>query len=252
MSLKVSFPAFAVLALLSIAAIGCSESSTMDAQQLAAYRTELTLNEEPDGIQTVADVRLTLLGETSAPVDDHDHDGDGEPDHAAEDHDEHAEDHDDDHQGDSSEHAGHDHDGHDHDGHTSHDHAHETQAVEVVMLGNIGGLANPWADTHREYPFAKTKAVIYLADPEAVIENEEAGHKHAPGEECAFCAAHAADKADKLAIVQFVDEKGKVLPTDARQLFDVKEQDSVVVSGKARVTAGGILVVEARGLYVRK
>jgi len=120
------------------------------------------------------------------------------------------------------------------------------------MIGHIGGLANPWAKTQPDYPFAKTAAVFFLADPQAIVENEASGHAHAPGEECTYCLAHAEDQADMLAIVQFVDKNGDVLPMDVRQLFDVKEQDMVVVSGKARVTAGGILVVDAQGLYIRR
>ena len=120
------------------------------------------------------------------------------------------------------------------------------------MVGHIGGLANPWGKVQPDYPFAKTQAVFFLADPQAVVENAESGHAHAPGEECAFCAAHAVDKADMIAMVQMVDQHGKVLPTDVRQLLDVKENDTVVVRGKARVTDGGILVVDAQGVYLRK
>lgn len=284
MSQTVKFAAIAILGSSLLFAIGCGKPAKMDAEAISAYRTELTLSEEPDGIQTVADVRLTLVGGTSVP---HDHDGDGKPDHAAEDHDAHADEHDGhdhdgeghdedgedhdhdshaadhdaedhsdlehDHDGDGkADHAAGDHDSHGHDEHAhEHHHGEETAAHDVVMVGHIGGLANPWAGSYRDYPFQQDEAIIFVADPQAVIENEESGHKHAPGEECAFCAAHAADKANMLAMVRFVDEKGEVLRTDARELFDVKEQDTVVVSGKARVTAGGILVVDARGLYIR-
>jgi len=205
------------LGLLWLAAVGCNQSPGLDAKAVTAYRTSFTLAEEPDGVQTVGDVRSTLLGE---PEEDHNHDGD--------DHDE------------------------DHEGHE--DHAHATESMNVVMVGHIGGLANPWAKTVPEFPFAKTQAIFYLADPLAIAENAEHAHEHshAPGEECAFCAAHAENQADMLAVVQFVDKNGKVLPVDVRQLFEVKEKDIVVVSGKARVTAGGILAVEAKGLYVRE
>ncbi|MEM8946664.1 MAG: hypothetical protein AAGD11_15935 [Planctomycetota bacterium] len=292
-------------------AAGCSESQKMDSRALEVYRTSFMLDDEPDGVQTVADVRATLLGDLNSPLD-HDHDGDGHPDHAPEDHpvdshDEHAhgEDHDghdhhdddhahddhaehdgdgdghheedgDGHDGDeladhddhaSHDHASHDHAADDHDDHAEHgasdrpeehadhahghEHAHDTKSRHVAMVGHIGGLANPWSGVHPEYPFAKAEAVFFLSDPQAVIENEEAGHKHAPGEECAFCAAHAADNADMIALVQFVGEDGKVLKTDVRDLFQVRENDTVVVHGEARVTEGGILVVDARGLYVR-
>ena len=62
---------------------------------------------------------------------------------------------------------------------------------------------------------------------------------------------NAEDQANMIAMVQFVDKNGKVLPMDVREMFQVKESDMVVVRGKAHVTAGGILVVNAEGLYVR-
>lgn len=263
------FALFSVFGLLLLAQSGCSKPG-MDAQTVAMHRTRLALAEEPDGIQTVSDVRETLLG-----ADAHDHDGDGQPDHGAADHDDakHEGDGDADHEAadhdeDDADHAeshdehghdthaeaddDHDHDGDGHPDHAPHEHVHATVSQMVSIVGHIGGLANPWANVHQEYPFAKSQAVLFLADPQAVVENEEAGHVHAPGEECAFCAAHAADQADMIALVQFVDDRGKVLPVDIRELFDVKERDTVVVQGEARVTEGGILVVNARGLYVRK
>ncbi|MGI9429453.1 MAG: hypothetical protein ACR2NM_12400 [Bythopirellula sp.] len=271
---------------------GCSKPA-MDTKTVAMHRTRLSLAEEPDGIQTVSDVRATLLGNGhddhghddhgNDANGDHDHDGDGHADHEAAGHDsdeghdhdgdgqtDHvAADHDaDQHEHDEEEHAGHDDDhsdghsddntaAHDHDGdghpdHAADQHVHATESQVVSIVGHIGGLSNPWANVHKEYPFAKSQAVLFLADPQAVVENAEAGHVHAPGEECAFCAAHAADKADMIALVQFVDDRGKVLPVDVRELFDVKERDTVVVQGEARVTAGGILVVNAQGLYIRK
>jgi hypothetical protein len=81
---------------------------------------------------------------------------------------------------------------------------------------------------------------------------EEHEHKHAPGEECAFCAAHAADSAHLIAVVQFADEKGRPLAVDSRDLFDLKEKETVVVRGKARIAPGGMLTVDATGLYVRR
>ncbi len=241
------FSPFALLGLcLLVAASGCSKSSALDAKALASHRARLALGEEPDNVQTVVDVRETLLGGSH---EGHDHDGDGHQDHAAEDHDDadHAA-----HDQDAQAHNAHAHDEHDHAGHDHAEHAQATEPQDVAMVGHIGGLANPWGKVQPDYPFAKSQAVFFLADPQAVIEIAEAGHAHAPGEECAFCAAHAADKADQLAMVQCVDDRGKVLPTDVRQLFDVKENDTVVVRGKAHVTAGGILVVDAEGLYIRK
>ncbi|NOY28912.1 MAG: hypothetical protein GXP28_01690 [Planctomycetes bacterium] len=142
------------------------------------------------------------------------------------------------------------------DDHKEDDHGHEipqaTEPREVVLVGQIGGLSNPWKETQPDFPFARNQAAFFLADPMAVVENEESGHAHAPGEECAFCAAHAADRSAMLAMVRFLDENGKVLQTDVRQLFDVKENDTVVIQGTARVIEGGMMVVDATGLYIRE
>jgi hypothetical protein len=37
-----------------------------------------------------------------------------------------------------------------------------------------------------------------------------------------------------------------------REIFDVKENDTVVVKGSAQILEGGMLVVKAAGIYVRK
>jgi hypothetical protein len=121
-----------------------------------------------------------------------------------------------------------------------------------VMVGSVGGVPNPTDQSHPDFPFAKGKAVFFLADPEAVAEMEEHEHKHAPGEECAFCAAHAAESAHLIAVVQFADENGKPLNIDVRDLFDLKVKETVVVKGKAKVAPGGMLTVDATGLYVRR
>lgn len=264
------------LGLFLLVSSGCNQQG-LDPQKVAMYRTSMTLADEPEELQTVSEVRLALLGEQAASHDHGDHEdheghedehaGETPEEHAAhanhDEHDEHAgetpeehaahADHED-HAGETAEeHAAHaeDHD-HAHEEGEGHEHVHAAAPIDVAVVGHIGGLPNPWKEAQPEYPFASSQAVLFLADPQAVVENEEAGHSHAPGEECAFCAAHAADQADMLAVVQFVDENGKVLPMDVRQLFDVKENDTVVISGKARVTEGGILVVDARGMYVRR
>jgi len=154
-------------------------------------------------------------------------------------------------------------DDHAHDEHA--DHAHDAgddtetasktpviSELDVVLVGAVGGVPNPSEQSHPEFPFAKGKAVFFLADPEAVAEMEEHQHKHAPGEECAFCAAHGGDATDMLAVVQFADEQGKLLPVDARELFELKEKETVVVRGKAKIDPSGMLIVDATGLYVRR
>lgn len=176
-------------------AAGCSGSTQVDPAVLAAQRKLFVLAEEPDGAQTVLDVRQALSGE----------DAEKRP-----------------------------------------------KEIEVVVVGLVGGTPNPSEQSQPEFPFVKNRAMFFLADPEAVAEHDEHAHHHAPGEECAFCKAHADDMAHALAAIQFKDQSGKVPAVDVRQLFDLEEQDAVVVRGVARLAEGGSLVVDATGLYVRR
>jgi hypothetical protein len=291
------FPVGCVAAMLSAVSLcGCTDSAAVSPGALAQHRERLLMEDEPDGVQPVLEVREALLGVE----DEHDHEGHdpseaGHDDHAGHDddeghdhagHDEH-EGHDDDgeakstgleqdgHDEDSDEHAhageqaGHDEEHEEAHGHQEHGYEHDaaglntaghdapkvdlpTEVIEVVLVGQIGGLTNPWKAAQPDFPFEKNQAKFFLADPGAVAGAEASGHNHAPGEECPICEANAKDTTELLAVVQFVDEKGNVLPIDARVLFDVKEKDTVVVRGKAHVTVGGILAVDATGIYVRR
>jgi hypothetical protein len=289
------------LAAVVFLAAGCSKQPALDPAVVAEHRSRLELAEEPDGAQTVLEVRQAMYGETPPDEHSHVHEASGE-DHvhaaveqhadeqasdvaaaenptvaetgdtpgAADDHAEHEHSHDAsdadhaDHDHADHDHADHDHADHDHaaEDHDHADHDHESDAqpakapiqdeLSVVMVGPVGGLPNPSEQSHPEFPFAQGKAMFFLADPEAVAEMEEHEHQHAPGEECSFCAAHAGDSAHLLAVVRFADSEGKLLAVDVRELFDLKEKETVVVQGKAKVDPSGLLTVDATGLYVRR
>ncbi len=97
----------------------------------------------------------------------------------------------------------------------------------------------------------------------AESEADHAGHDHAAHEhaehdhsahgddhhDCPFC--NKAKAAAAQAIVQFVGEDGEPLPIDARELFDLDGDELVVVTGKARLTVG-MLMVTAEKIYVRR
>lgn len=238
-----------VAAIACLGQLGCTKSS-IDPALLAQHKAKYTLSDEPQDVQTVFEVREVLLGHTGEGHDhehaeeEHSHEGETAEEHAAHAHEgeEHS------HEGETAEeHAAHAHD-HEHD----HEHVFPTESKEVAMVGQVGGLANPWEETQPEFPFATHFAVFFLADPQAIAEHAEEGHVHAPGEECAFCAAHAEENSEQFAMVRLVDDNGKVLPLDIREFFDVKEGDTVVVKGTAQIVEGGMLVVKASGLYVRK
>ncbi len=190
---------------------GCNKpNSSVDASVLAKQRSRLLLAEEPDGGQSVLDVREMLLALQAEE------------------------------------------DAKDHSGHNHGPGGHAIKAQEVVIVGRIGGLANPWKEMQPDFPFGNDRAIVFLADLGAVAEKEVGGHNHAPGEECAFCESNAEDNSSMLAMVRFLDEKGEVLPMDVRQLFDVKGQETVVVRGLARIVTGEMLVIDATGLCVRR
>lgn len=236
--------------------LGCNQS-TLDPAVVAQHKDKFTLAEEPGEVQTVFEVRELLLGHTEE-GHDHDHDAEehaGEEAHEDEHHEgETAEEHAaHSHEGETAEeHAAHAHDDHAHDHDHDHEHVFPTESKEVAMVGQVGGLANPWEETQPEFPFSTHFAVFFLADPQAVAEHAEAGHVHKPGEECAFCAAHAEENSQLFAMIRLVDDKGKVLSVDVREFLDVKENDTVVVKGSAQIVEGGMLVVKASGVYVRK
>jgi hypothetical protein len=247
-----------------LAAAGCSEPAGMAGPEVAKLRQQFTLSDEPDEVQTVSEVRTALTGEEAPDVlaliehahgdeaVEADHAGhehaEGEPGHTGQEEASH------DHEGEEHDHADHDHgdeaDHHDHEHAAAGDHPEE---LEVVLVGIVGGVPNPAAQAFADFPFAEGKAMFILADPTAVKELEEHGHQHAPGEECAFCAAHAADAQELIAAVTFADDDGKVLAVDSRELFDLKEKDAVVVKGTAKLAPGAkFLQVEATGIYVRR
>lgn len=110
---------------------------------------------------------------------------------------------------------------------------------EVAVLGRIGGSVDPWI---------AGRAAFQIVDPTLVPCSEK------PGDSCTTPWDYCCDT-DKLpksmATVKFVDETGKTIDTDARQLLGVKELTRVVVKGKAQRDEAGNLTVLASGVYVQ-
>jgi len=118
------------------------------------------------------------------------------------------------------------------------------EQAEIAVIGRVGGVAQPWHDG---------KAAFIIADPsvEAVVEDHE--HSGPCGDGCAFCTRPKAETATlRLALVEVVDEQGRVVPHDARQLFGLETGQLVVVQGRARIDSLGHLILTAAGIYVRR
>lgn len=110
---------------------------------------------------------------------------------------------------------------------------------EVVLVGRIGGSVNPWVDG---------RAAFSIVDPSLKACSD------IPGDECRkpwdyCCETHKLPTST--AFVKFVDDDGRPLSTDARELLHVKELQTVVVRGKAKRDESGNLTVLADDLYVR-
>ena len=112
---------------------------------------------------------------------------------------------------------------------------------DVVIVGKIGaGEFQPWADGQAAFLMSEVPA--------------DNTHASSPGHDpatCPFCRRRAEKAASVTALVQFRDEKGELLPIDARELLGVSQDQVVVVRGKGHVDKLGVLVVAATGIHLR-
>lgn len=111
--------------------------------------------------------------------------------------------------------------------------------ADVVLVGRIGGSVNPWVEG---------RAAFSIVDPSLKACSD------IPGDECKIpwdycCETHKLPTST--ALVKFVDEEGRALKSDARELLSLKELQTVVVRGKAKRDEAGNLTVLANGLFVR-
>ena len=112
------------------------------------------------------------------------------------------------------------------------------EPVDVVLVGQIGGVVDPWSPG---------LASFVIVDPIATI----GGEGHGESCDCPFCRK-TTDETEGLALVQFLDQDGEILAHDPRRLFGVDKDQVVVVQGRAEMTGLGHIVVAARGMYVRR
>ena len=108
---------------------------------------------------------------------------------------------------------------------------------EVTVVGIIGGSTKP---------FVEGLAAFTIVDPKVPYCQ--------PDEGCAtpwdYCCTQDQVK-DNIATVKFVDEAGKPVTGDARELLNVKELSTVVIQGKAKRDDQGNLSLLAQKIFVR-
>ena len=112
---------------------------------------------------------------------------------------------------------------------------------KIVLVGRIGGQKNPWIK-------GRSAFTVIDAAMSVVASGEESGSGQVCLDDC--CASL---RADCTTLVKIVDESGKPLAIDARELLNAKENDMVVVEGKVhRNEEEGVFNVAATGVYVRR
>jgi len=105
----------------------------------------------------------------------------------------------------------------------------------LVVVGRVGGGIKPWIEG---------RAAFVMVDAAAAFEADD---------QCPDgCNCHADELADATTLVKFLDEQGRTLEIDARELLGIKESQMVVVRGKAKRDQDGNLTVMADGLYIRR
>jgi hypothetical protein len=73
---------------------------------------------------------------------------------------------------------------------------------------------------------------------------------HGGNHNCAFCQSLARKNAHAVAVVNLIDEAGKPIAIDSRELLGLKANQTVVVRGKAKLLGGRLLVIDADGIHL--
>lgn len=115
---------------------------------------------------------------------------------------------------------------------------HAQNQQEVVVVGRIGGRKNPWI---------KGVAAFMLVDRSLVPCNEK--HEENCPTPWDYCCSP--NLAKSMVLVMLVDESGRIVRQDARELLGVKELDTVVVQGKAKRGRSGNVSVMASKVHVK-
>ncbi len=111
---------------------------------------------------------------------------------------------------------------------------------EIVLFGRIGGSESPWIDKRAAF---------------SIVDSRLKACSDIEGDSCStpwdYCC-QTAELPTSTALIKVVDQSGKMVEVDARELLKVKELQTVVVKGKAQRDDKGNLTVLANGIYVKK
>jgi hypothetical protein len=122
---------------------------------------------------------------------------------------------------------------------------------DVVIRGQIGGMPNVWPDLHPSFPWYEKQASFFLVDSKIAAQFAAHNKQHGGPDKCAFCQSLAERNANAIAVVNLVDDRGEIIRVDSRELLGLKENQTVVIRGKAKLLGGSMLVIDADGIYTR-
>ena len=66
---------------------------------------------------------------------------------------------------------------------------------------------------------------------------------------CPFCSRNIQES---MAQVHFLDESGTLINSDSRELFDLIENQLVIIQGTGRIDESDVLVIDAQQMYVQR
>lgn len=111
---------------------------------------------------------------------------------------------------------------------------------EITLVGRIGGDVKPWVEG---------QAAFSLVDIQLKPCNEKGDDAcETPWDYCCDTDVLGSNKA----LVKVVDQSGKTVAKDARQLLGIKELQTLVVRGRAKRDQAGNLTVLASGIYIQQ
>lgn len=111
---------------------------------------------------------------------------------------------------------------------------------DVVVTGRIGGSENPWIESLAAF---------------SIVDESLKACSDIEGDQCPIPWDYCCELGKlptSTALVKVVDSDGQLVKADARQLLNVKELSTVVVTGKAQRDDAGNLTVLATGVFLKE
>lgn len=114
------------------------------------------------------------------------------------------------------------------------------EPVELVITGNI--------DANGHDPWETDQSAFAVTDASDEFVRVAKAHNHDDGD-CPFCK-HKSDPNQFMAVVQVVDDQGKVLPRSAKGLLGLKTKQTIVIQGQGTLNEQDMLVVVPKAIYL--